>query len=71
MPIAEDEEGHYEPFAVAASIREAKEIAESDMRGRMRSVEKSADAGICPIRYNLCARGVDGDYRLATEIPAL
>ena len=71
MLIAEDEEGHYEPVAVAANISEAKEIAESDMRGRMRSVEKGADAGICPIRYKLWARGVDGEYRLATEIPAL
>ncbi len=38
MLIAEDEDGHYEPVAVAASINEAKELAESDLRGRMRCI---------------------------------
>ncbi len=71
MLIAEDEDGHYEPIAVAATISEAKEIAESDLRGRMRSIEHGEDAGICPIRYKLWARGIDGDYRLAIEIKAL
>jgi len=71
MLIAEDEDGHYEPVAVAASINEAKEIAESDLRGRMRCIERGEDAGLCPVRYKLWARGIDGDYRLAHEIKAL
>jgi hypothetical protein len=71
MLIAEDEDGHYEPVAVAATISEAKEIAESDLRSRMRSIERGADAGLCPVRYKLWARGIDGDYRLAHEIKAL
>jgi hypothetical protein len=71
MLIAEDEDGHYEPVAVAATINEAKEIAESDLRGRMRRIERDEDAGISPIRYKLWARGIDGDYRLAHEIKAL
>ena len=71
MLIAEDEEGHHEPVAVASTINEAKEIAESDLRGRMRSIEGGEDAGIYPIRYKLWARGIDGDYRLAHKIKAL
>jgi hypothetical protein len=71
MLIAEDEDGHYEPVAVAATINEAKEIAESNLRGRMRSIERGEDAGLCPVRYKLWARGIDGDYRLAHEINAL
>ena len=71
MLIAEDEDGHYEPVAIAATINEAKEIAESDLRGRMRSIERGEDAGLCPVRYKLWARGIDGDYRLAHEINAL
>ena len=70
MLIAEDEDGHYEPVAVAATINEAKEIAESNLRGRMRSIERGEDAGLCPVRYKLWARGIDGDYRLAHEINA-
>ena len=40
MLIAEDEEGHHEPVAVASTINEAKELAESDLRGRMRRLER-------------------------------
>lgn len=71
MLIAEDEDGHYEPVAVAATINEAKEIAESDLRGRMLRIERGEDAGICPYTYKLWARAIDGDYRLAHEIKAL
>jgi len=70
MLIAEDEEGHHEPVAVASTINEAKEIAESDFRGRMRRLERGEDPGVCPNTYKLWARGVDGDYRLACEIAA-
>jgi hypothetical protein len=71
MLLAEDEDGHYEPVAVVSSISEAREIAASDMAGRMRKLEGDEEPGICPIRYRLWARGVNGDYRLAIEIPAL
>lgn len=71
MLIAEDEEGHHEPVAVASTINEAKEIAESDLRGRMRRLDQGADPGICPYTYKLWARGIDGDYRIAYEIKDL
>ena len=71
MLIAEDEDGRYEPVAIAATINEAKEIAQSDLRSRMRSIERGEEAGLCPVRYKLWARGIDGDYRLAHEINAL
>ena len=65
--IAEDEEGHHEPVAVVGTISEAKEIAESDLRGRMRRLERGDDPGICPHTYKVWARGVDGSYLLASE----
>ena len=71
MLIAEDEEGHHEPVAVASTINEAKEIAESDLCGRMRRLDHGADPGICPYTYKLWARGIDGDYRIAYEIKDL
>jgi len=39
MLIAEDEDGQYEPVAVVATINEAREVAESDLRGRKRRLE--------------------------------
>jgi len=65
--IAEDEEGHYEPVAVVGTINEATEIARDDMASRMRRLERDDDPGICPGRYMLWVRGVDG-YRPAHEI---
>ena len=53
MLIAEDEEGNHEPVAVAGTINEAKELAESDLRGRMRRLERGDDPGICPYTYKL------------------
>ena len=70
MLIAEDEEGHYEPVGVVVSINEAREIAASDMRGRMRRLERGGDAGLCPYEYRIWAQGIDGDYRLASTINA-
>ncbi|MBZ5729457.1 MAG: hypothetical protein LAP87_31335 [Acidobacteriia bacterium] len=68
MLIAEDEEGHHEPVAVAGTINEAKEIAESDLRGRMRRLERGKDPGICPYTYKLWARGVDGSYSVGLRV---
>jgi hypothetical protein len=68
--IAEDEEGQYEPVAVVASIGEAHEIAESDLRGRMRRLERGEDPGLCPYEYKVWANGIDGEYRIAITLPA-
>jgi hypothetical protein len=70
MLIAEDEEGHHEPVAVASTINEAKELAESNLRSRMRRLERGDDPGICPYTYRVWARGIDGDYRVAHEMDA-
>ena len=69
--FAEDEAGHYEPVAVVATINEAEELAKSDMHNRIRSMESGGDAGICPIRYKLWARGIDGDHRVANVFKVL
>jgi len=71
MLIAEDEDGQYEPVAVVGTINEAREVAESDLRGRMRRLERGDDPGICPNTYKVWARGVDGSYRLACEMTDL
>ena len=71
MLTAEDEDGHYEPVAVVASISEGREIAASDMRRRMRRVERGEDAGLCPYEYKVWAYGIDGDYRVAATINAI
>ena len=68
MLIAEDDDGHYEPVAVAGTIGEAGELAANDFRDRTRRLERGEDAGICPVVYKLWARGINGDYQLATEI---
>ena len=70
MLIAEDEEGRYEPVGVVVSINEAREIAASDKRGRMRRLERGEDAGLCPYVYKVWAQGIDGDYRVAGIINA-
>ena len=67
MLIAEGEDGHYEPVAVASTIREAKELAGDDLRSRMHRIERGEDR-LCPARYLLWARGGNGDYRVAFEI---
>jgi len=68
MLIAEDEEGHHEPVAVASTINEAKELAESDFLGRQRRLERGEDPGLCPYVYKVWAQGIDGCYLLAHEI---
>ena len=68
MLIAESEDGQHEPVAVVGTIREAREAAESDLRSRMRRLERDEDAGLCPALYKLWARGVDGSYHIACEI---
>lgn len=70
MLIAEDVDGRHEPIGVAATINEAKEMADCDLRDRLRRIERGEDA-LCPSCYKLWARGIDGDYRLAQKIKAL
>ena|ERR1039458_9278016 len=57
MLIVEDEEGRYEPAAVASTIDEARELATSDLRERMRRQERGEDAGLCPYEYKVWAQG--------------
>ena len=64
--IAEDDEGNY-----VATISEAKETAQCDCRGRMRQTEIGGQAGLCPARYNVWARGIGGEYRIAIDLPDL
>jgi hypothetical protein len=68
MLIAEDDDGNWPPVAVASTIAEAKELAASEMRERMRKLEGGRDAGICPSCYKLWSRGVDGEYLVAATI---
>ena len=70
MLIAESEDGQYEPVGVVASISEAREIAASDLKGRMRRLDRDQDPGLCPYTYKVWANGIDGDYRIAIELSA-
>ena len=60
--VAVYEEGGYRPVGVAISINEAREIADSDMRGRLRDLE-AGKTPACPERYMVWAQGIGGDYR--------
>jgi hypothetical protein len=68
--IVESEEGQYQPIGVVASIDEAREIAQSDLRMRMKELERGGDPGICPYSYKVWAQGLEGTYRIAAEILA-
>ena len=50
-----------------ASINEAREIAASDLRGRMKQLERGGEPA-CPERYVVWAQGSDGSYRQVKEI---
>jgi hypothetical protein len=54
----------YQPIGVVVSIDEAREIAASDMRGRMRDLD-AGKTPACPEAYVVWAQGLDGDYRIA------
>ena len=70
MLIAEDEEGHYEPNAPVSSIAEAREIAQSNLRAKMRRLERDEDPGLCPYCYKVWAQGIEGGYRPVQEFDA-
>jgi len=70
MLIAEDEEGRYPPVASVININEGREIARSDLRRRMRELERGNDPGLCPHSYKIWVNGLEGDYRVAAELLA-
>ena len=65
--VAEFGDGNYQPVGVVVSINEAREIAASDIRGRMRDLE-TGKTPACPGRYVVWAQGIGGDYRQAKKI---
>ena len=65
--VAEFDDGNYQPVAAVVSINEAREIAASDVRGRMRRLEHGGTPA-CPERYIVWAQGMDGDYLQAKTI---
>jgi hypothetical protein len=64
--VAEDEGGAYEPLGPVATIAEAREIAGEDLRHRMQELERGSEA-LCPARYKVWARGLDG-YAVAAVL---
>ena len=48
--VVEDEAGGYQPVALVSTLREARELAASDFRLRLRDVESGKDS-LCPERY--------------------
>jgi hypothetical protein len=69
MLIAESEDGAYQPIAPVNTISEAREMAASDLRGRMRLSEQGSDP-MCPAHYLVWARGDGGEYTTVAEIEA-
>ena len=67
MLIAEFGAGNYQPVAAVSSINEAREIAASDQRARMKDLERGGEPA-CPERYIVWAQGPDGSYRQVKEI---
>jgi hypothetical protein len=65
--VAEFGDGNYQPVGVVVSINEAREIAASDMRARMKDLERGGTPA-CPERYTVWAQGFEGDYRVAKKI---
>ena len=60
MLIAEDDDGRYWPIGLASTIGEAREIAASDMRVRMRDLERGKTPA-CPAVYTLWSRDHYGE----------
>jgi hypothetical protein len=65
MLIAEDEEANYEPVAVAVNIGEGKELAQSDLRERLRAWSATKTLASALTSTTLWARGVDGRQHVA------
>jgi hypothetical protein len=69
MLITEDENGAYEPLGPAATIGEARELAQDDMGHRRRDLERGGNP-LCPAVYKVWARGLGGDYTVVAEFDA-
>ena len=67
--IAESEHGEYEPVGAVGTIREAREIADNDMRERMRQLEAGSEP-MYPFRYRVWARGDEGKFSSVAEFEA-
>ena len=67
--IAESEDGEYEPVGAVATIREAREIADSDMRRRMHQLEAGHEQ-MYPFRYRVWARDEAGTFSSVAEFDA-
>jgi hypothetical protein len=67
MLIAESEDGQYEPVAIIANVREAREIAQHDYRSRIERLERGGSP-LCPYVYKVWARGTNGEHRIVCEI---
>lgn len=65
--VAESEDGAYQPVGAVATIREAREIAASDKRGRVLRLNKGSEP-MCPARYMVWARGDSGEFAIVAEI---
>ncbi len=70
MLIAEFGDGTYQPIGTVATINEAREIAEDDMRVRLRELA-TGPTPACPEVYLVWARGIDGVFRIAEQIEPL
>lgn len=68
MLVLETEDGEYLPISVVSTVREAKELASSDVATRLRNLDKCAEP-LCPYTYRLWARGANGAYRVKAEMP--
>ncbi len=66
MLIVEDEEGHYEPLTTASTIKKGKEMAQHDLRFRLKCLEKERrNPGLCPYIYKLWSGGLGGVHQVA------
>ena len=65
--IAQSEDGAYEPVSVVSTINEAIEIAQGNFQRRLKDLDRGG-ASMCPARYVVWVRNLDGDYEVVSEI---
>jgi hypothetical protein len=68
MLIAKGEDGSAGPVSAASTISEPKELAASGPGRTDAQTETRRGRRHLPVRYKLWARGVDGEYLVATTI---
>jgi len=69
MLVAESEEGDYEPAGMVDTIREARELANENLKIRMNELE-SGGHPMCPSRFVVWGRRYDGTYHIICTIDA-